>query len=121
MEKNLEYYMSLPYTIEMIFDPEQAWFVRVKELPGCMSQGDDPNDAIEMIKDAMRGWIDISLQDGDPIPEPAPDEEYSGKFVVRLPKSLHRRLQLMAKRENVSLNQLILSLLSAREAERRIR
>ena len=107
MEKNLEYYMSLPYTIEMIFDPEQAWFVRVKELPGCMSQGDDPNDAIEMIKDAMRGWIDISLQDGDPIPEPAPDEDYSGKFVVRLPRSLHRQLAETAEREGVSLNQFI--------------
>ncbi len=107
MEKNLEYYMSLPYTIEMIFDPEQAWFVRVKELPSCMSQGDDPNDAIEMIKDAMRGWIDISLQDGDPIPEPAPDEDYSGKFVVRLPRSLHRQLAETAEREGVSLNQFI--------------
>ena len=107
MEKNLEYYMGLPYTIEMIYDSEHAWFVRVKELPGCMSQGDDPNDAIEMIHDAMRGWLDISLEDGDPIPEPMPDEDYSGKFVVRLPRSLHRQLAETAEREGVSLNQLV--------------
>ena len=107
MEKNLEYYMGLPYTIEMIYDSEHAWFVRVKELPGCMSQGEDPNDAIEMIHDAMRGWLDISLEDGDPIPEPAPDEDYSGKFVVRLPRSLHRQLAETAEREGVSLNQLV--------------
>ena len=117
MEKNLEYYMSLPYTIEMIYDSEHAWFVRVKELPGCMSQGDDPNDAIEMIHDAMRGWIDISLQDGDPIPEPAPDEEYSGKFVVRLPRSLHRNLVETAEREGVSLNQFV-NVALARAVER---
>ncbi len=117
MEKNLEYYMSLPYTIEMIYDPEHAWFVRVKELPGCMSQGDDPNDAIEMIHDAMRGWIDISLQDGDSIPEPAPDEDYSGKFVVRLPRSLHRQLVETAEREGVSLNQFV-NVALARAVER---
>ena len=117
MEKNLEYYMSLPYTIEMIYDPEDAWFVRVKELPGCMSQGDDPNDAIEMIHYAMRGWLEISLEDGDVIPEPAPDEDYSGKFVVRLPRSLHRQLVETAEREGVSLNQFV-NVALARAVER---
>lgn len=117
MEKNLEYYMSLPYTIEMIYDPEDAWFVRVKELPGCMSQGDDPNDAIEMIHDAMRGWLEVSLEDGDVIPEPAPDEEFSGKFVVRLPRSLHRQLVETAAREGVSLNQFV-NVALARAVER---
>ncbi len=117
MEKNLEYYMSLPYTIEMIFDPEHKWFVRVKELSGCMSQGENPNDAIEMIQDAMRAWIDISLEDGDPIPEPAPDEDYSGKFVVRLLRSLHRQLAETAEREGVSLNQLV-NVALARAVER---
>ena len=118
MEKNLEYYMNLPYTIEMIFDPDHKWFVRVKELPGCMSQGEDPNDAIEMIQDAMRAWIDISIEDGDAIPEPAPDEDYSGKFVVRLPRSLHRQLVETAEREGVSLNQFV-NVALARAAERK--
>ena len=117
MEKTIEYYMSLPYTFEMIYDSEHAWFIRVKELPGCMSQGDNPNDAIEMIKDAMAGWLEISLDEGIPIPEPAPDEDYSGKFVVRLPRSLHRQLVETAEREGVSLNQFV-NVALARAVER---
>lgn len=107
MEKDLDYYLNLPYTFEMIWDPDHAWFIRVKELPGCMSQGDDPDDAIKMIRDAMRGWIGVALEDGIPIPEPQPDEEYSGKFVVRVPRSLHRQLVEAAQREGVSLNQFV--------------
>lgn len=107
MNKMVEYYLNLPYTIELIREPEGGWFVAVKELPGCMSQGDTPEEAIEMIQDAMRGWIEVSLEDGDPIPEPRLLEDYSGKFVVRLPRSLHRDLVEMASQEGVSLNQYV--------------
>lgn len=107
MNKTVEYYLSLPYTIELVPEPQEGWFVSVKELPGCMSQGDTPEEAIEMIQDAMRGWIEVSLEDGDPIPEPRPLEDYSGKFVVRVPHSLHRELVEHAEREGVSLNQYI--------------
>ena len=107
MEKNINYYLNLPYTIELQQDPEEGWFVRVKELPGCMSQGDTPEEAFEMIRDAMQGWLEIALEDDLPIPEPRPEEDYSGKFVVRVPKSLHRKLVEEAEREGVSLNQYI--------------
>ncbi len=107
MNKPLEYYLNLPYTIELTPDPEEGWFVTVRELPGCISQGDTPEEALEMIRDAMHAWIEVSLEDGDPIPEPRPLEDYSGKFVVRVPRSLHRDLVETAGREGVSLNQYI--------------
>ena len=107
MNKTVEYYLSLPYTIELVPDPQEGWFVAIKELPGCMSQGETPEEAMEMIRDAMRSWIEVSLEDGDPIPEPRSLEDYSGKFVVRVPRSLHRDLAEMAGREGVSLNQYI--------------
>ena len=107
MVKTLEYYLGLPYTRELIPDTEGGWFIRIKELPGCMSQGDTPEEALRMIEDAMRGWLAVSLEDGDPIPEPRPEEEYSGKFVVRVPRSLHRQLVEEAERDGVSLNQFV--------------
>jgi len=107
MNKTVEYYLGLPYTIELMPEPQGGWFVSVKELPGCMSQGDTPEGAIEMIQDAMRGWIEVSLEDGDTIPEPRPLEDYSGKFVVRVPRSLHQALVETADREGISLNQYI--------------
>jgi antitoxin HicB len=107
MDKTVEYYLSLPYTIELIPEPEGGWYVGVKELPGCMSEGDTPEEAIEMIRDAMRGWIEIALEDGDPIPEPSILKEYSGKFIVRVPPSLHRDLAEMASEEGLSLNRFV--------------
>ena len=107
MEKTIEYYMSLPYTIELRGDPTEGWFVRVKELLGCMSQGETAEEALAMIREAMEGWLEVALERGFDIPEPRPEEDYSGKFVVRVPRSLHRELVATADREGVSLNQYI--------------
>lgn len=112
MDKNLAYYLNLPYTRELFRDPGGWWFVRVKELPGCASQGDTPEEAMRMIEDAMTGWLELALEDGDPIPEPRPEEEFSGKFVVRVPKSLHRLLVEAADLDEVSLNQYINTVLA---------
>jgi antitoxin HicB len=106
-EKDLNYYLSLPYTFELIREDETTWFARVVELPGCITEGDSREDAIAMIQDAMAGWIEIALADGHPIPEPRSSDEFSGKFVVRVSKSLHRDLVDAAAREEVSLNQFI--------------
>jgi antitoxin HicB len=108
--RTLEEYLTLPYHIEVIRDNDEenpGWVARVVELPGCITQGDTFEELGEMIEDAMRGWIGVALEDGDPVPEPKPDEEYSGKFVVRVPRSLHRQLAEAAEREGVSLNQFI--------------
>ncbi len=118
--KTVEDYLDLPYHIEVIRDNDEenpGWVARVIELPGCITQGDTFDELGEMVEDAMRGWIGVALEDGIPIPEPAPDEEYSGKFVVRLPRSLHRQLAETASREGVSLNQFV-NVALARAVER---
>lgn len=112
MEKNLDYYLGLPYTRELIPEPEGGWFVRIKEFPCCMSQGETPEEALEMITDAMAGWLEVALAHGQPIPEPREDEDYSGKFVVRVPRSMHRKLAEQAQEEGISLNQWIVAALA---------
>jgi len=107
MVKTLEYYLALPYTIELISDLEGGWFATIKELPGCMTQGETPEEALAMIRDAQAGWLSVALEDGDFIPEPRALDEYSGKFVVRMSRSLHRDLVQHAEAEGVSLNQYI--------------
>lgn len=103
--RTVEYYASLPYTIELVRQDEETWFARVVELPGCITEGDTLAEAAAMIQDALAAWIEIALDDGRPIPEPRSSEDYSGKFVLRLPQSLHRDLATAAAREGVSLNQ----------------
>lgn len=103
-------------------DEDRAWIAEVPDLPGCMADGPTENEAISAAKVAAQLWIEVAGADGREIPKPTNDTEVaSGKFVVRIPKSLHRKLQLMAKREDVSLNQFVLSLLSAHEAVRAIK
>jgi antitoxin HicB len=107
IEKSIEYYLGLPYTLRLIPEPGGGWFVEVAELRGCMSEGNDPGDAIAMIRDAMRCWLEVALEDGLPIPEPRELETYSGKFVVRVPRWLHRELVRTTDQEGVSLNQFV--------------
>ncbi len=116
--KDVDYYLGLPYTIQLHRSPEGGFAAEVVELPGCISQGDTPEETVEMILDAMRSWITTALADGDPVPEPAPDA-YSGRFVLRIPKSLHRSLAVQAAQEGVSLNQFILYRLAQATAGRR--
>jgi antitoxin HicB len=107
MTKTAAYYLGLPYTIELRNFPDEGWFVRVKELPGCMSQGDTADEALANLQEAMELWLEVSLEHGDDIPEPRSDEDYSGKFVVRVPSSLHRDLAERAAEEGASLNQYV--------------
>lgn len=113
MKKDFDYYAALPYKVVLLPSPEGGYVVEIPELPGCISQGETVEEAMQMIEDAKRCWLDVALEDGQEIPEPAKIEDYSGKFVVRVPKSLHHDLVQRAKDENVSLNQLTTYLLSA--------
>lgn len=115
MEKSLSYYMSLPYTFIMQHheaNGDSYYFIRVLELSGCMSHGDTPEEALKNIREAMEGYIEVKLECGDPIPEPKEEDDYSGKTVLRLPKSLHRDLSIQAALEGVSLNTYMLHKLS---------
>lgn len=107
INKDLQYYLELPYRILLYPAEEGGFAIEMPELPGCISQGRTLEEAYEMIRDAQKCWLEVALERGIEIPEPAIREEYSGKFNIRMPKSLHRTLAEKAKDEKVSLNQYI--------------
>jgi antitoxin HicB len=104
--------MGLPYTLELRRNDDGTWFACVRELPGCMTEGDTQAEALEMLQDAMKAWLEVAVERGLRIPEPKPDPAYSGRFVVRVPKSLHRTLAERARIEGTSLNQLVVAALA---------
>ena len=112
MNKDFDYYMALPYQEIITADPAGGYVGHIEELPGCITQGETRAEVLEMLDDAKMAWLDTALAEGIDIPEPVTDEKFSGRFVLRIPKSLHRRLTLQAKREGVSLNQLAACLLA---------
>jgi predicted RNase H-like HicB family nuclease len=108
-------YLELPYhiVIQHLNDESGSYyFATVRELDGCMSHGDSYEEAFRNIHEAMEGWVETKLEGGFPVPAPIEDNQYSGKFVLRLPKSLHAKLATEAEREGVSLNQYALYRLS---------
>ncbi len=113
--KTLTHYMSLPYPMEIIPD-EGGYVASIPDLPGCMSSGTTVDEAVKGLEDAKELWIEGKLEDGQGIPEPTEIDDYSGKFVLRIPKSLHRSLDYGARRQGTSLNQYVVHLLSERTA-----
>jgi len=115
VNKNLEYYMSLPYTftVQRYDDESGSYYVsKVLELDGCHSDGKTKEEALENLREALELRIETGIEYGDSIPEPLTENAFSGKFTLRLPKTLHHRLTLEAKQEGVSLNQYALYKLS---------
>jgi antitoxin HicB len=111
-QKSIKYYFGLKYPVTLHPAPEGGYAVEIEDLPGCISQGETVEEAMKMIEEARRLWLESAYEDGLDIPVPRNEDDYSGKFNVRFPKSLHRKLDQLAVHEGVSLNQYLVSTLS---------
>ena len=79
-------------------------------LTGCIADGETIEEAVENVSDALRSWLATAKEFKDPVP--APSVGLSGKWVQRVPKSLHAKLAAKAEKEGVSLNTLVVSLIA---------
>lgn len=107
-KKDIKYYMNLSYNylIQPIIDESGSYYYgRVLELDGCQSTGETFEETYINLHEAMEGWLETKIENNIAIPEPLGDNDYSGKFVIRIPKSLHRKLVIEAEQEGISLNQ----------------
>ena len=113
--------LEYPFTIRPLSEAEGGgYLIEFPDLPGCMSDGETIEEAIANGEDAKRCWLEAMRDAGRPIPTASVEtaESYSGKWQLRTPKSLHRRLAERAKREGVSLNTLAVTLLAEGLGER---
>ena len=96
-------------------DEDAGYIATAPDLPGCSAIGETQQEALAELQNAIAAWTDAARAAGNPIPPPSqPSEEanYSGKVLVRMPKSLHAQLAKQAKKNDVSLNQHIVFLLT---------
>ena len=95
-----------------------GYLITFPDLPGCMSDGETEAEAVENGRDAFIAVVSALTDIGRDIPAPSfsPDDAAapgaSGKFVVRVPKSIHAKLTTRAKTEGVSLNTLVLTMIA---------
>ena len=115
--RTIDEYMRLPYRMEIIPDTaEGGYVVRFPELPGCLTCADTLEEAVRNAADCKKEWLTAAMEDGIDIPEPVSEEEYSGQFKLRIPKSLHKSLAEHSKAEGISMNQYCLYLLAKNDA-----
>lgn len=117
-DEQIAEYVAKPYTRMLVPGPDgEGYFAEVLEIPGAISAGATPDEAMAMIDDALGGVIAVMLEDGETIPEPIMDAgEYSGRFNLRVSSEAHRLATLRAQLEGVSLNQWVGLAIEARLA-----
>lgn len=112
MSKNLDYFMKIEYSLNIVPDYEEGGYtVYYPDLPGCVTCGETVEEAIKNAVDAKRTWFQACIENDMSIPEPNMND-YSGQFRMRVPKSLHRRISENAKAEGVSMNTYCTAILS---------
>ncbi len=99
----------MKYAIVIAYSGEDGGYIAtVPELSGCSAFGDTEEEAIREIKVAASLWLSAAKKTGRKVPEPILEKKFKGRFPLRIPEDLRRRLELEAKRRGVSLNELIL-------------
>jgi antitoxin HicB len=91
-------------------DDGGGFAITFPDLAGCRSDGATPEEAIANGREALGDWLAIAQEFGDEVPKPY--AALSGKFVQRVPKSMHKQLSDAARSEGVSLNTLVVSLVA---------
>lgn len=115
--KPLAEYLALEYPFNVIADPDGGYAILFPDLPGCYTEADTLDEIPAAVEEARTLWLETAYEQGMDIPMPSHPEECSGKILLRLPKSLHRRLLDQAAHEGVSLNQYAVSVLARGDAQ----
>ena len=110
--ESLDFYLERKYPVTLYPALEGGYVAEIKDLPGCVTQGETAEESVAEVEDARVLWIETAYEHGDDIPLPCTDTQYSGKTLLRMPRSLHQKLAEGAEREGISLNQHLVSLLS---------
>ena len=101
------------YTYRVTWSEEDEEYVGLcVEYPSLSWLAQTPQEALEGIRRVVADVVSDMEANEEPVPEPIALRHYSGKFTVRIPPDLHRRLVLEAAESGISLNRLASAKLS---------
>jgi predicted HicB family RNase H-like nuclease len=101
------------YTYRVTWYEEDREYVGLcAEFPGLSWLARTPEAALRGIRKVVGGVVEEMRRSGEAVPEPIATRRYSGRFVVRVPPTVHRRLVQEASESNISLNRLVSEKLS---------
>jgi antitoxin HicB len=102
-------YLKRPYGRTVVPESDGTFRAEIIEFPGCIATGDTAPEALANLEDVAESWLEATIARRQYVPEPIENAQFSGKLVLRMPKSLHRKAVHLAAREGVSLNQFIVT------------
>ena len=95
------------YTYRITWSADDNEYVGLcAEFPGLSWLSKTPEGALRGIRKVVADEVVDMNKNGEEIPEPIANKNYSGKFMVRVPPEAHRKLAIQAAEEGVSLNRL---------------
>ena len=101
------------YSIQLGWsDEDEGYIATVPEFPYLSAFGETPEEALAEAQTALDLFIESRVERGEPLPSPIKRTPFSGQLRLRMPKTLHQGLSAMAAHDGVSLNTLIVSILS---------
>jgi len=101
------------YTYRVTWSEEDREYVGLcAEFSSLSWLARTPEAALKGIRKVVADVVKDMQESGDPLPEPIASRQYSGKFMVRVPPEVHRRLAIQAAESGVSLNRLASSKLA---------
>ncbi|MFQ5739375.1 MAG: type II toxin-antitoxin system HicB family antitoxin [Acidobacteriota bacterium] len=101
------------YTYRVMWSDDDSEYVGLcMEFPSLSWLARTPESALKGIRRVVSAVISDMKKTGEKVPQPSGGKKYSGKFVVRVPPEVHRRLAIQAAEEGVSLNRLASSKLA---------
>lgn len=89
-----------------------GYLISFPDFAECISDGESVDEAIENGRDALKATIAALKSKKLPVPAPNSGGVASGKFVARVPKTVHAQLATRARAEGVSLNALVLTFIA---------
>lgn len=109
MAKRFEY----PFEIRPLSAEEGGGFlISYPDFSDCISDGATVDEALVNGKDALKATIAALKEKDLAVPAPNSGGVASGRFVARVPKTVHARLATRARAEGVSLNTLVLTFIA---------
>lgn len=102
-------YLKKPYGRYVVPESDGTFRAEIIEFPGCIAVGNTAAEALANLEDVAASWLEATIARDLRVPEPVENTAFSGKLVVRLPKTLHKKAARMAAQDGVSLNQFIVS------------
>ena len=114
LQKYIDQYLQKPYARILIPNEDGSYTSEILEFPGCISQGNTSQEAMENLEEAVKNWLQANLEAGRDIPSPCNDYHHSGRILIRCSKSLHQQAARMAAREGCSLNQWVVTSMAVR-------